>query len=383
MANLNPASWPRPEPLSERLLVLEPRSEAIRQQTIGDLPRLLEAGDVIVVNDAATLPAAFRTADGRRELRLLNQLGDEQRWRAILLGAGDWRLPTEARTEVERPAVGELLELGSGLQARVAAVDDEQPRLLEIRFEQRGAELWTALYRAGRPVQYAYLERGLELWHVQSRFAARPWAVELASAGRPLTFALLLALKRRGVELANLTHAAGLSSTGSAALDRRLPFPEHYAIPEATCALIETARSRGGRIVAVGTTVVRALESAARKRGGLSAGESEATLVIGPGFVPRVVDGLLTGMHESGTSHFALMQAFAPEPLLERALGEAAAAGYLQHEFGDSCLILPRPRSSLYVAPTPPQSPLGRVNSSSRKASHSSSQREMRWFSLR
>ncbi len=341
MAGLKPARAPRGDPLRERLLSVDPERDAISHRTLADLPALLAAGDVLVLNDAATLPASLRTADGNAELRLLGQLGDETRWRALLLGPGDWRLPTEERSAVESPVPGSELAFSGGLSGIVEHVDRAEPRLLELRFAQRGAELWTALYRAGRPVQYAYTERALELWDVQSRFAARPWAVELASAGRPLTFGLLSALKRRGVELATVTHAAGISSTGSATFDRRLPLPERYSIPSETYRSIATARERCGRVVAVGTTVVRALESAALGARGLESGEGEATLVIGPGFVPRVVDGLLTGMHDSATSHFALLRAFADAGLLERALDEAASAGYLEHEFGDSCLILP------------------------------------------
>jgi S-adenosylmethionine:tRNA ribosyltransferase-isomerase len=137
-----------------------------------------------------------------------------------------------------------------------------------------------------------------------------------------------------------VTHAAGLSSTGSATLDRRLPLPERSEIPEATVRAIERARAAGGRVLAAGTSVVRALESRFAEHGSLRAGTGVATLVLSPRFRPQVVDGLLTGLHQRGTSHFALLGAFAPESLLERAIEHAAAQGYLEHEFGDSMLIL-------------------------------------------
>jgi len=140
------------------------------------------------------------------------------------------------------------------------------------------------------------------------------------------------------VSLAWLTHAAGLSSTGDAALDAALPLPERYEVPEATVEAVARARAAGGRVVAVGTTVVRALESAAQD-GRLRAGRGLATLRIDGGFRPRVVDGLLTGLHEDGTSHFELLKAFAPAAFLEPALRHAAEAGYLGHEFGDALLI--------------------------------------------
>ena len=170
--------------------------------------------------------------------------------------------------------------------------------------------------------------------------------MELPSAGRPLTWGLLRALRRRGVELAAITHAAGISSSGSDALDRRLPLAERYSIPLDTVATIRAARRRGGRVIAAGTTVVRALEACALAHGPeLAAGEAEATLVLGPSFAPQVAGGLLTGMHPQGTTHFELLQAFAPRSVLEHANAHAEREGYLQHEFGDSMLIVPARQS--------------------------------------
>jgi S-adenosylmethionine:tRNA ribosyltransferase-isomerase len=119
-----------------------------------------------------------------------------------------------------------------------------------------------------------------------------------------------------------------------------LPVPEESDIPAETVHAVEAAKSRGGRVVAVGTTVVRALEGRALEATRLSAGRNETSLVIGPGFRPRVVDGLVTGLHDPTTSHFALLEAFAERRLLVRALEHAARAGYLEHEFGDSCIVL-------------------------------------------
>ena len=138
----------------------------------------------------------------------------------------------------------------------------------------------------------------------------------------------------------SLTHAAGLSSTGSDELDRRLPFPERSDIPESTVRAVLRARVTGGRVIAAGTSVVRALESRFAERGALTPGEGVATLVLHPEHRPALVDGVLSGMHSPGTSHFALLSAFAEETLLSRALAHAAHRGYLEHEFGDSMLIL-------------------------------------------
>ena len=267
--------------------------------------------------------------------------------RAALLGAGDWRSPTESRPAPPLLAVRDVLELldpgtaATLMTATVTAVDPRTPRLLTLRFDRSGAALWTALYRVGRPVQYSYLGAPLALWSVQTAFAARPWAAEMPSAGRPLSWSTLLELRRRGVEIAALTHAAGLSQVGDPALDALLPLPERYDLPASTVAAIAHTHARGGRVIAAGTTVVRALEGCFAEQGALRPGHGETSLLLHAGFVPRVVDGLLTGMHDPSESHFHLLRAFASEPVLLAAWRHASAAGYLQHEFGDATLLAP------------------------------------------
>ena len=332
-----PATAPR-APLSERLLHVDRERRSVSDHGFSALPSLLRAGDLVVVNDAATLPASLRIEGHDAELRLLARGGDGT-FQAVLFGAGDFRTKTEERPAPPRFANGDVLAF-AGLSASVVAVDPGEPRLVRVRFDRDGDALLEAIYRAGHVVQYSYVERPLELWDVQNRYAARPWAFELPSAGRPLNFGVLGELRARGVKLASLTHAAGLSSTGSPSLDRRLPVPETSDIPGATVRAIESAKASGGRVIAVGTTVVRALEGRTHEAQRVFAGRSETSLVIGRGFRPRVVDGLLTGLHEPKSSHFALLEAFAERSLLVRALEHAARAGYLEHEFGDSCLVL-------------------------------------------
>lgn len=307
-----------------------------------DLPGRLRAGDLLVVNDAATLPAQLPWTDGgaRREVRLLGAVEDGSWW-AVLFGEGDWRTLTEDRPPPPAVDVGATLTLGDELRASVVERSPVSERLVRLRFSAEGEALWQAIYRIGRPIQYAHVAGPLALWHVQTCYAGRPWAVELPSAGRPLTWSLLSELRRRGVVLTALTHAAGLSAAGDPALDRALPLPERYEIPNSTAEAIAAAKARGGRVVAVGTSVVRALEGRADAHGGaLIPGSGWTDLRIGPATRLRVVDGLLTGMHEPDTSHFELLRAFAPSSLLERAHAHATASGYLGHEFGDSCLIL-------------------------------------------
>jgi S-adenosylmethionine:tRNA ribosyltransferase-isomerase len=184
-------------------------------------------------------------------------------------------------------------------------------------------------------VQYAHRHELLPLWSVQTAYAARPWAAEMPSAGRPLNWRVLLGLRKAGITIEALTHAAGLSSTGDDALDRALPWPERYQIPRRTSDAIAATRARGGRVIAIGTTVVRALEAS-----GAEAGSGIATLRLDASYRPAIVDGLVSGLHVPGESHFELLSAFAPAPRLRRAMALAAAAGLSGHEFGDSCLIL-------------------------------------------
>lgn len=342
------ARWPRPDPLEERLLAIDPGSGAFRDLRVRDLPSLLAPPDVLVVNDAATLPASLKGRSGRGEeveLRLLEAPDDGGRARAVLFGAGDWRMPTEHRPPPPAVKVGDRIAVAPDspdpLLVTVVWVDPERPRLLQVQFGLTAEPLWAALYRCARAVQYSYVSGPLELWHVQTAYAARPWAVEPPSAGRPLRWALLEELRRKGVALATITHGAGLSSTGDPAIDAALPLPERYEVPAVTVEAVGRARANGGRVIAVGTTVVRALEGAAAANGGqLAAGAGVTGLKLGPASRRRVVDGILTGMHEPSSSHFQLLLAFAADPLLRRGHAHALEKGYLWHEFGDSCLVL-------------------------------------------
>lgn len=341
-----PASWPRQAPLEERLLLVNPSRARWSHHVVGNLPDLLRPGDLLVANDAATIPASLFTTTERKdavEIRLATTT-DECTWQAVLFGAGDWHTRTEERAAPPPLAPGDVLHAGGGLDATIVAVDPRSPRLVTLRFSREGAALWTALHRSGRPVQYAYVRDWLAHWHVQTAFASRPWAVEMPSAGRPITAALVMRLRRKGIAVARLTHAAGLSSTGDPTIDDLLPFPERYEIPRETVTALARARAEGGRIVAVGTTVVRALEGSASAHGAeVVSGRGITDLHIGAGFVPRMVDGLLTGLHEAGSSHRSLLHAFAGESLVSDAWADGDARGYLGHEFGDHALVLPSP----------------------------------------
>jgi S-adenosylmethionine:tRNA ribosyltransferase-isomerase len=268
----------------------------------------------------------------------------------VLFGAGDWRTRTEERPAPPIVRPGDALFFADGgsplrLRATITGVAEVSPRLVELTFDATPSDLWPALYRLGRPVQYAHVSAPLALWHVQTPFASRPWASEMPCAARPLAWEALLAIRARGVRIARVTHAAGLSSTGDAGLDAALPLRESFEVGAEAVAAIRDAQERGGRVVAIGTSAVRALEAAAAASpdGALREARGETDLLVGVGadHPTRVATAILTGMHAVGTSHDALLHAFAPEALLARARDEATARGFLEHEFGDSMILLP------------------------------------------
>lgn len=338
---MSPATWPR-DPHLARLLVVDTEAATLEEGRVADLARWARAGDLVVVNDAATLPAsvAGRWRGEAVEVRLA-AARDDGAWDAVLLGAGDWRTRTEERAPAPRLEPGARIEFSGTLAAVVEHVSPRSSRLVALRFEGAKNDVLAALYRVGRPVQYAHLRAPLDLDQVQTPYAARPWAVEMPSAGWPLTWEIMDDLRKSGAAVTWLTHAAGLSSTGDPTLDALLPFPERFEIPEETVAAVASARARGGRVIAVGTTAVRALEGSVVANGGeLVAGSGVTDLHLGEGFALRVVDGLLTGIHEPTTSHYRLLRALVPRELLDRALAAAEERGFLGHEFGDAMLVL-------------------------------------------
>jgi len=344
MVNLAPATWPRGNVRREKLLVVDAAKNCVLDRHVEDLAQLLTPGALVVVNDAATFPAALRgrTRSGELVEARLVEPPIDRKARAVLFGAGDWQTKTEDRKAPPALRLGDEIFF-DGLGATVVRVDGSSARLVELFFDRDGASLWKAVFAAGKPVQYAYIDHELALWDVQTPFASRPFAAEMPSAGRPISWATLQALRLRGVELARVSHAAGISSTGDAALDARLPLSERFSIPAETVLAVHAARKSGASVVAVGTTVVRALEGSFVSKGGsLLAGDGETDWLGGPDVPLHVVDAIFSGMHEPGTSHFSLLEAFAPHQLLTRALVHARRQDYLAHEFGDACLITKR-----------------------------------------
>jgi S-adenosylmethionine:tRNA ribosyltransferase-isomerase len=328
---------------SARLLVLE------ADGTMRDLPRtalatLFGPGDLIVANDAATLPASLHgmhvASSEAVEIRLAGWLSfpDPTRFVAIAFGAGDHHTRTEDRLPPPPLSPGDRLRFGP-LEAVVERLLDH-PRLLDLRMLGNRSTVLAGLAQHGRPIQYAHAPDPLALWDIWTRIAAVPVAFEAPSAGFALDWRMLHAWRRREVSFATLTHATGVSSTGDPALDARLPFDEPYRIPERTAAQVAQTKLRDrGRIIAIGTSVVRALEAAANADGSVRAGKGIATGRIEPGTPLRVVDAVLTGIHQPGESHFELLRAFADDARLADASAACIAYRYRVHEFGDSMLL--------------------------------------------
>lgn len=331
-------------PLTAKLLMVDGDGRVAHHRRDA-LPDLLRPGDLLVANDAATIPASLSGIHQRTrsavEVRLAGRSSlradDIHGFTALIFGSGDWHTPTEQRASPPPLFAGDRLRLGP-LRATVTRLLGHR-RLAELDFTGEPGEVWTGIAAHGRPIQYAHVPMPLALWDVWTPLAASPVAFEPPSAGFAIRWGTLARIGARGIGFAALTHAAGISSTGDAALDARLPFDEPYCVPVATARAVRRTRRRGGRVIAVGTTVVRALEHAARATGAVRAGQGLATGRIGAGTALQVVDGILTGVHDPGTSHYELLRAFADDETLMAVTRALETGGYHGHEFGDSVLL--------------------------------------------
>jgi S-adenosylmethionine:tRNA ribosyltransferase-isomerase len=316
---------------------------SIRHLSRTALAVLLRPGDLVVANDAATLPASLRGTHLEHgepiEVRLAAwvSMGDPTQFVAIALGAGDHRTRTEDRPPPPSLSRGDRLSLGP-LFAVVERLLDH-PRFFALRFCGDREAVLDGFARHGRPIQYAHVREPLALSDVWTRIAADPTAFEPPSAGFALDWRTLVAWRERGIGFTTITHAAGISSTGDPALDLRLPFDETYRIPGGTATLIKQAKSKGRHVIAIGTSVVRALESAANGDGSVHPGDGVASGRIDSETPLRVVDAILTGLHEPGESHFELLRAFADDVVLDQISTALAEHGYRAHELGDFMLI--------------------------------------------
>jgi S-adenosylmethionine:tRNA ribosyltransferase-isomerase len=329
-----------------RLMAARKRDGSLSHHHFTDLPTLLEPGDVVTVNTSATLPAALDAETSWGETARLHLSGrlpgglwtvELRHWRpgpsaGLEPASTPWPdaepgtcllLPAGGRAVLRAPAT-EGLHRGFPVRIWVATIDLPEPPL-------------SYLARHGRPIRYSYVTSDWPISYYQTVFAEVPGSVEMPSAARPFTAEITTRLAAKGIVVAPFVLHCGVSSAES----HEPPAAEWFKVPPATADLVNQARRRGSKVIGVGTTAVRALQTTAGPDGIVHPGEGWTELVIRPDSPITAVDGLITGWHEPGASHLSLLQAVGGRALIESSYREAVATGYLWHEFGDSHLILP------------------------------------------
>jgi S-adenosylmethionine:tRNA ribosyltransferase-isomerase len=327
-----------------RLLVAE--DTGVSHHRFHDLPERLRAGDLIVVNTSQTMPGELDGV-GAGNWPVVAHLATE-------LDDGSWVVELRTAPDAAEPILtafpGQVFRFG-GDAVRLELIQP-YPAPTGAEFSRSptgvGNRLWRARVHSrmplseylgwnGRPISYGYLSRRWPLSDYQTIFGIHPGSAEMPSAGRPFSHGLVTALISKGVGIAPITLHTGLSSQEAG----EGPQPERFTVPASTARLVNDTRRAGGRIIAVGTTVTRALESAVDCEAFVTARSGWTELVLGPDRPVRVVDGLITGLHNPDASHLLLVESVAGAELTQRAYDEAVAGPYLWHEFGDSCLLLP------------------------------------------
>jgi S-adenosylmethionine:tRNA ribosyltransferase-isomerase len=315
-----------------RLLVATPGGVSHRR--FRDLPSILSPGDLIVINTSATIPAAVlgQRDDGNRALLHVSAWLDPSRW-IVELRRDDNGGPDLDAVE------GDVVRLPGAVTLTLQGAHPDAaswPSRLWVAETNPATDPVPYLAVHGRPIAYRHLAQGLALADHQTVYAEEPGSAEMPSAGRPFSLELLAQLRATGIAIAPLTLHTGVSSPEV----HEPPAPERYAVPASTARLVTATRRAGHRVVAVGTTVVRALETVSTA-GGVHAGDGWTDLVLGPERPARSVTGLITGLHAAESSHLLLLDAVAGGDLVDDAYAAAVERGYLWHEFGDSMLFLP------------------------------------------
>lgn len=324
-----------------RLMASRVRAGDVMHARFHQLDEFLDAGDVLVVNRSATINAAFsgaRAVGGTNEYVLVHL--------SAALSDAWWVIELRRRT-----AAGNV-PLRSAKASETILLPGGAKAALIVGFPagstaDRGTRLWLAevslpeptlayARRYGSPIRYAYVPRPWPLRYYQTLFASEPGSAEMPSAARPFTPEVVRRLEGKGVRIAGIVLHTGVSSLEAV----ELPYPERYRVPAATAALVNRARAAGNRVVAVGTTAVRAIESATGADGVVRAAEGWTNLVITPERGLLAVDALLTGLHAPNASHLWLLEALAGRDHIAACYASAIEHGYLWHEFGDAHLIL-------------------------------------------
>ncbi|MCA1065556.1 S-adenosylmethionine:tRNA ribosyltransferase-isomerase [Rossellomorea sp. AcN35-11] len=309
-----------------KLMVLDRQSGKYEHARFKNLPDYLNKGDVLVLNNSRTLPASLKGRQGNRllEVRLSRKISHES-WDALVVG--------------DVYQTGEPIYFAGGVQADMMGEGSEKP-LVRLEFNRSGGELFDFIYRNGDPVRYEYIQTPWPLEYYQTVYGSVPGSVEMTSAGRAFSWKLIQSLKQKGIEIAFVQLHAGLSYYG----DDRWPTPRHhpeeYHVSSQTADMIRKAKNSGNRVIAVGTTVVRALETVMEEYGRLHPADGVTNLYISRDTPLQLVDGLITGFHEPEASHLDLLTAFISEEKLLKAYQTALMKKYTWHEFGDMNIIL-------------------------------------------
>jgi S-adenosylmethionine:tRNA ribosyltransferase-isomerase len=305
-----------------RILVSHRRDDAVAHAHFRDLPRFLRAGDLLVLNTTATLPAALTAIRDDGSIVPLHVSTPLPGGLAIV------------EPRVSDAKEGERLVLAGDATAKLLAPYRDSKRLWIARLDVGDLRAYLATF--GRPIHYSYISRSFPIDTYQTAFAEQPGSAEMPSAGRAFTRQMLVCLRRHGIRLAKLVLHTGVASLES----HEPPYEEYFEVPSRTANEIERAKSREGRVVAVGTTVVRALESSLDRAGRVIASRGWTDLVITPERGVRVIDGILTGLHEPKATHLSMLEAIAGRKHVEKAYAAAIERRYLWHEFGDLHLLL-------------------------------------------
>lgn len=305
-----------------RMMTIDRKSGKVIHDSFNHLADYVKPGDMIVLNNSRTIPAALRATIHSQEIEVrLARCLSETSWEALIL--------------LDNVEIGDCLQFSDELSAVVIDRKRDSP-LLVLRFSISGLSLFQHVYSLGEPIRYEYIEESWDLHYYQNVYGTVPGSVELASAGRAFSWEMLLDLQKRGIQLSYLQLHTGLSYLN----DNNQLSPkeniERYDIPQETMAAVLKTKASGGKVIAVGTTVVRALESAVST--GISSGET--ALYIDAAFPLEIVDGIITGFHEPEASHLDMLTAFISPEILFNAYGEAIREKYLWHEFGDINFII-------------------------------------------
>ncbi|PYI53776.1 S-adenosylmethionine:tRNA ribosyltransferase-isomerase [Paenibacillus flagellatus] len=344
-----------------RLMVQSRADGTVRHTSFHKLADELRPGDCLVLNESRTIPASLRAVRfvgaipvDEVEVRLARRTGEAE-WEALLLHAGgfsgaiaDGGTVSSAEggfgTATALPSPAEPIAGGTETLRFSPALYAEAERragspFVALRFNRGGRELFADIYALGEPVRYEYTERPWDLDYYQTVYGTVPGSIEMPSAGRAFTWEMLFALRRKGVAIAYVQLHTGLSYLYGSRLDPA-DNAESYAVSAAAAETVNRAKRDGGRIIAVGTTVVRCLESAADANGSLRPGSGRTSLYVDEAYPLRIADGLMSGLHEPEASHLHMLSAFVGGKALRHAYEEAIRERYLWHEFGDIHLMV-------------------------------------------